>query len=177
METTRNEMSPYAKHFFNSLSNYLDTKIYYYGSIQRPDYFPKFSDIDVDIFTDNESSTISRLKTFLNVDNYKVVNIAYELHKSNKLIFGHKVVYTDRDNHFSTEISIYSEKYKDAVLYEHNFKQQLPFYVLYPLIFVKMLYYNHIIPHNIYKKIKRFLMNNMIEGKDVDFVPTDLPFD
>ena len=66
METTKNELSPYSKTFFKKLSNYLDTKIYYFGSIQRNDYFPKSSDIDIDIFTDNEKSTILKLQNYLN---------------------------------------------------------------------------------------------------------------
>ena len=53
METTKNEMSPYAKQFFDKLSKYLDNKFYFYGSIQRLDYFPEYSDIDADLFTDN----------------------------------------------------------------------------------------------------------------------------
>jgi hypothetical protein len=176
METTRNEMSPYAKQFFDDLSSYLDTKMYYYGSIQRYDYFPNSSDIDVDIFTTNESSTINRLKMFLNINNYEVVRFTYKLHKTNKLVFGYKVVYNDRTNHFATEISIYNEKYKEDVLMEHNSKSKLPFYILYPIIFVKMLYYNKLINKTVFKRTKKFLMNQMFEGSDVEFVTTDLTF-
>ena len=82
METTRNELPPYAKEFFYKLSNYLDTKIYFYGSVQRPDYFPASSDIDVDIFTDNESSTISKLQYFLGVEKFKFKKFLYKLHKT-----------------------------------------------------------------------------------------------
>ena len=52
METTRNELSKNEKKFFEELSNYLETPILFFGSIQRSDYFPGKSDIDVDIFTD-----------------------------------------------------------------------------------------------------------------------------
>ena len=45
METTKNKMPPYAKQFFYNLSNYLDTQIYYYGSIQRNDYFPQYPEL------------------------------------------------------------------------------------------------------------------------------------
>ena len=64
METTKNEMDAYSKNFFLKLGNYLDTQLYYYGSIQRHDYFPGKSDIDVDLFTDNSSSTIIKLQNF-----------------------------------------------------------------------------------------------------------------
>ena len=44
--------------FFNNLSAYINTPIYFYGSIRRGDYLQGYSDIDTAIFTDNESSTI-----------------------------------------------------------------------------------------------------------------------
>ena len=71
METTKNNISPYAVYFFNHLSNYLDTKLYFFGSVQRADYFPNSSDIDVDIFSENVSSTLSKMQHFLHVRIYK----------------------------------------------------------------------------------------------------------
>ena len=102
METTVNKMSDYATTFFNSLSNYLDTKIYYYGSIQRIDYFPNSSDIDVDIFTDNEQSTISKLQNFLGIERHEFKKFIYKLHKTNVLVHGCKVKYKSKENNFST---------------------------------------------------------------------------
>jgi polyribonucleotide nucleotidyltransferase len=49
METTRNKLPDVIQVFFNKLSEYLDTKLLFYGSIQRSDYFPGSSDIDVDV--------------------------------------------------------------------------------------------------------------------------------
>ena len=71
METTKNKLSPYATTFFNKLGNYLDTKLYYYGSVQRNDYFNDDSDLDVAIFTDNVSSMLSKINNFLNVKKYE----------------------------------------------------------------------------------------------------------
>ena len=68
METTKNEMDTYSKIFFFKLGNYLDTQIYYFGSIQRNDYFPGKSDIDVDLFTYNTQSTIIKLQNFLGIE-------------------------------------------------------------------------------------------------------------
>ena len=65
METIRNKISPRTQHFFNRLSQYLDTKLYYFGSVQRADYFPQASDIDVDIFTDNPEATMIKMQHFL----------------------------------------------------------------------------------------------------------------
>ena len=60
METTKNKLPEDVQLFLNNLKQYLDKPIYFYGSIQRPDYMSG-SDLDVDIFTDNEISTIEKL--------------------------------------------------------------------------------------------------------------------
>lgn len=178
METTKNEMPEYAKHFFNKLSNYLDTKLYFYGSIQRNDYFPKSSDIDVDIFTDNMNSTISKLQHFLNIERSEFKKFVYNLHKTDKVVFGYKIKHKDLEKNFVTEISIYDENYKDAVLLEHNNKSIIPFYISWMLIILKYLYYNlNIIPKENYKYFKSILMNYMIEGKDVEFITIAIPKD
>jgi predicted nucleotidyltransferase len=91
METTKNKISPYAKQFFDKLSSYLETKLYFYGSVQRNDYFPNSSDIDVDIFTDNESSTILKLQNFLKVKRSDFKRIVYRLHRTDQLVTGTKL--------------------------------------------------------------------------------------
>jgi len=175
METTKNELPPYAKQFFYKLKSYLDTQIYYYGSIQRNDYFPQSSDIDVDVFTDNESSTISKLQTFLGVEKFKFKKFVYNLHKSNKIVYGKKIKYEDKKNNFTTEISIYLNKDKEGVLLEHNSKRILPIYVSYLLIFLKTIYYKlGILPNNIYIYFKNILMDHMITGKKSEFIITEI---
>ena len=176
METTKNKLTPFAENFFNKLSNYLETKVYYYGSIQRYDYFPMSSDIDVDIFTDNEASTIYKLQSFLGKKKYEFKKFIYRLHKSNIIVSGYKVNYADETEHFSTEISIYNNKFKESVLDEHNSKTILPFYVSIMLIILKTLYYNmYIIPEPLYKFFKTIIMNYMVEGVDVEFITVDIP--
>ena len=83
METTKNKLSPYETIFFNKLINYLDTKLYFFGSIQRYDYFPGISDIDVDIFTDNVSRTISQIQNYLNIDKKITNKFIYKVDKEN----------------------------------------------------------------------------------------------
>jgi len=176
METTKNKMPPYAENFFDRLKKYLDTKIYFFGSIQRKDYFYNSSDIDADIFTDNEPSTIMKLQNFLNVDRNQIHKFVYKLHKTNKVVYGYKVKYTEPSHNFSTEISIYNEKYKKDVLIEHKSKMNLPFYILYLLILLKTIYYNlGIMPTQMYYVFKKLVMNYMVEGQDVEFTRTDLP--
>ena len=175
METTKNELPPYAKSFFNKLSKYLDNKIYFFGSIQRSDYLPNSSDIDADLFTDNVNSTILQLQNFLGVKKYKFRRFVYKLHKTNKLVHGHKIEYEDISNNFITEISIYNNKDKDEVLLEHNSKSIFPFYISFFLIILKYFYYKFgIISNSTYIYFKKLLMNYMIEGKDIEFVGIDI---
>jgi hypothetical protein len=175
METTKNEMPSYAKVFFHKLSKYLDNKFYFYGSVQRNDYFPNSSDIDADLFTDTEQSTILKLQNFLGVKKYQFRRFVYKLHKTNKIVRGHKIKYIDLDNNFTTEISVYNEKDKNDVLVEHNSKSVLPFYVSFFLIILKTIYYKlRLISERTYTYFKKILMNYMIEGEDVEFVGIDI---
>ena len=183
METTKNKIPDNAKIFFNKLGSYLDTNIYYYGSIQRVDYFPNSSDIDVDIFTDNEKSTLLKIQTFLNNINnnnnnnnnnnkYKIQKVIYKLHKTNKVVNGYKLKYK---SDFKAEISIYNEKYKEAVLLEHNFKMILPFYISALLIILKTIYYNlGLLPKNVYIYTKKLIMDYFVEGQDSEFISLDV---
>jgi hypothetical protein len=175
METTRNKLTYQEQIFFNKLSNYLDTKLYFFGSIQRGDYLPSSSDIDVDIFTDNENSTITKLMNFLNVDRKDFKKFVWKLNNFNdELAYGYKVMYKSKENNFSVEFSIYNEKYKDKILYEHNDKRDIPLYATVLLIILKFLYYTmHIIPSNWYTKSKKFVLSTMLFKKDDHFVVID----
>jgi len=183
METTKNSLSPYETIFFNKLSNYLDTKLYFFGSIQRYDYFPQISDIDVDIFTDNVSRTISQIQNYLKIDKKTITKFIYKIDRDNKnandnkydIITGYKIKYKDTEHPLNVEFSIYDEKFKDLVLYEHNRKSSLPFLVSIFLVIVKYLYYVFcIMPKFIYKHLKNFLMNTCVDGKDAEFVVVDM---
>ena len=118
MEYTINELTLNQEHFFTRLKNYIDKPIYFYGSIQRKDYLPGYSDIDINIFTDNESSTIQALCNFLNLPKSNFRKILYRL--NNKIVTGYKTKYIDTENNISEiEISVYNEKYKEDVLNDH----------------------------------------------------------
>jgi len=178
METTTNNLSPYESIFFNKLSNYLDTKLLFFGSIQRYDYFPGVSDIDVDIFTDNVSRTISQIQNYLHIDKKTASKFIYKIDKENSnydIVNGHKIKFEDPENSLKVEFSIYDEKFKELILREHNRKQYLPFFVTFFLVIIKYLYYIFcILPKGVYNFLKKFLMNTCIDGKDAAFVVLDL---
>ena len=171
MEKTKNKMPNNAKIFFTRLKNYLDTNLYYYGSIQRYDYLPKFSDIDVAIFCDNIDSTISKLQTFLNVNKNSFRKFIHRLPRTGKVIYGQKIKYVDPYKTFTVEMAIYDEKQKQEVLMEKKTKNNIPFYISFFLYIIKFLYYElRILPFKVFFKIKKYCLNELIEGKDTEYI-------
>lgn len=174
METTKNKLTSEQMKFFKKLSNYLDTKLYYYGSIQRKDYFPGTSDIDVCIFTDNNTETKYKLLSFLGLKKNEYKKIIFKLNKSKKIVYGYKIKYKNEKKNINVEFAIYNNKDKDGVLLEHNSKRDLPFYILWLLMIIKFFYYTlQIMSKSFYYKCKRFIMNYMVEGEDTEFVIID----
>ncbi len=168
METTNSKLTSHERIFFDRLRSNLDTQIYFFGSVQRKDYFRNASDIDVDLFSFNEKALVTQLQTMLNVT--KVKKFVYKPLHSKTVIHGYKVRYSDEEHGFTVEFSIYNEKYKDDILYEHKRKFLLPFYVLYPLIILKFLYYRlQIMPSVVFVQCKNFLIG-FVDEKETDYV-------
>lgn len=171
METTKNIMPEYNNIFFDKLKNHLDTKIYFFGSVQRDDYFPKSSDIDVAIFSDNISSTIFQLQTFLHKDHNDFKKFVWRLNYDNSLVKGYKIMYNEYEHNLAAEIAIYDEKYKNGILQEHNAKRVLPFYATCALVIIKYLFYTlNIMPKEWYTYLKNIILTKFIFLKEDDFV-------
>jgi hypothetical protein len=179
METTKNDFSPYEKTFFSKMSNYIGEPIYFFGSIQRSDYFPGLSDIDIDIFTIDEKSTIIKLQKFLDMDKSDFKKFVYKIdiknNKGNELVVGYKTKYVDTENSLTVEISVSNEKYKEVILNEHRSKFDLPFYITWFLIFLKVLHYNlGILPIYYYSLIKKIITNKLYDDNKSEFVVIEI---
>lgn len=160
METTKHDLPNNIKIFFNQLSEYLDTKMLYFGSIQRTDYIVGKSDIDVDIFTDNEYSIISKMQHFLHVSKKEFKKIVWEIHSN--VIYGYKLKYKNIADNINVEFSIYNEKFKQQILNEHIKKFVLPLHISCLLYILKIFYYQiPIIPNKTYSTLKRFILNKL----------------
>ena len=158
MESIKNKLPENKKNFFNKLSNYLNEKIYFYGSIQRYDYFSKNSDIDVNIFTDNIPSLKIKLQNFLNVEKNDFKKIIIKHFNNFHIIKGYKLKYENKLDNIKVEISIFNNIDKEIVLNNNLKKINVPFYISFLLIILKFLYYNLLlIPKSIFIKIKDFL--------------------
>jgi len=173
METIHenNRLSEHASDFFNRLRNYLDTKLYFYGSILRTDYLPGQSDIDVDIFTDNEARTISQMSAFLHIPKRKFKKIILRCPITNRLIHGHKVMYDDPENSFKAEFAIYNEKNKREIIALHQSKSKLPVYASFLLRILKILFYHlQVISLENYRFLKHNILSLLIGIPETDFI-------
>jgi predicted nucleotidyltransferase len=175
METTKIKLPKNAEIFFENLRELLQTKLYFFGSVQRNDYFPGSSDIDVDIFTDNIPSTISKMQHFLHINRRKFKKLVWRMHNHDRTFArGHKVMYKSPDGTFVTEFSIYDEKFKKEILEEHNRKKELPFYASWALILLKFFYYKlNLLDDDIFNYIKKLIMSSMLGLPQDEFVVVD----
>lgn len=161
MEYTYNNLNENETIFINKLKNYLNVPIYFFGSIQRIDYIPNLSDIDLLIFYDNKPSFLYKLLNFLNLNKNDCKKIFYKI--NDKLIYGYKIkynqpIYSDSNN-LKLEISLYHEKYKSFILNYEIQQIYLPFYITIPLLIIKYLYYLNLISKKIYLKSKKYIIN------------------
>jgi len=166
MEHTKHPIPDKARVFFNNISDYLDINLLYFGSIQRKDYFPGKSDIDVDVFASNVSSTLAKMKQYMNLPNEKVKKVFWKLGYSDKVVTGYKMMYKTED--FSAEFSLYDEKFKQDVIFEHTIKSNLPFYVEWLLIIIKVLHYQfEILDRDLFSYAKEKILNVLLGSKEI----------
>lgn len=174
METTKNNLPSDVKKFFNGLSEYLNTKLLYYGSVQRKDYFPGKSDIDVDIFTDNVNSTINKMQHYLRAERKKFKKFVWIVNHNNHFTTGYKIFYKDPSGRFNAEFSIYDEKYKEDILKEHLGKIVLPLHATCLLITLKFLYYKlSLMNYDYFKYLKKKILTFFIGKPDDMFIVLD----
>ena len=167
MEITNNNLTPKQKVFLDSLSDYLEIKLLYYGSILREDYIPGKSDLDIDIFTDNEDSTLAKMQHFLHISKKDFRKVVWKLRKDDRVATGYKLAYTN--DIINAEFAIYNEKFKKYITEDHNNKIDLPFYVSFMLSFLKILHYRlQVLPTYYYKESKRNIFSFGLGQKSKD---------
>jgi len=168
MEIPKHQLTDQQETFFNGIRIATGKTIYFYGSIQRTDYMPGKSDIDIDIFTENENSTIYALCNYLKKTKWDFQKTLYKV--NGNIVNGYKTMYKDEDRGIKTEISIYNEKYKSVMLKEHTNGFYMPFYISILIGILKWLHYDlEILPQKQYSRCKRFLMNENDEQKFISY--------
>jgi predicted nucleotidyltransferase len=152
--STRNKLTFEEQKLVDGLREYLETDLYFYGSIQRNDYVPGKSDIDVAIFTNNEKSMMFKLQNYLHVDKKQFRKVLWKLKKKNTITYGYKLKYSLYNMHF--EFAIYNENSKQDIIQFQDSTILIPFYVTWLLQVLKILYYQlHILPYSWYMDCKR----------------------
>ena len=159
MNKIRSDFPTNIKNFFINLQNYVDEDLYFYGSVNRPDYVHGKSDIDVAIFTDNEYSLMTKLQHFLHVKKSDFEPIVWIIDDKD-ITYGYKIKYEHPESKLIAEFSIYNEKFKNVNIKEHNSKNVLPFYILIMLYILKSFYYTiPLLPKKLYASCKRFILS------------------
>jgi len=186
METTRNKLPMHIESFFQNLRAYIGVPLYYYGSVQRPDFLPSKSDIDVDIFSNNIKSMVTKLHHYLNRPLSKFHKTVMYMDK--RVITGIKVFYKNIDNvgadeddnddkldksrqSFSAEFSIFNLNDKDSILKHHIRKFDLPYHITLMLMGIKLFYYQFgILNKKQYKSFKNIILSTFIGIDPIPFV-------
>ncbi len=167
MNNIRDDLPNNVKKLVKKINDYLDTTVYFYGSVLRSDYIPGQSDIDMVIFTDNEYTTISQLQHVLHVKRAEFKKVVWKL--NNDDIYGYKIKIPE----FSpdVEIAIYNNNFKETLLDEFLAPiKRAPLLVVFCLYILKFIYYRlHLISKDNYSLVKRYIQNDMM-GKVSHFL-------
>lgn len=159
MEKIKDRLGQYKYNFFLNLQNYIDTELYFYGSIKRLDFFKNGSDIDIIIITDNIKSVLFKIQQYLNIDQNKIQKI-YQQHSvnDNGIITGYKIKYNNNENYIKFDLLVYDEKFRKNVIKNINDINNLPLYIIVLLCIIKNLYYKlNLISNGLYMYFKNFI--------------------
>ena len=164
IEKIKNNLTDYDYQFLTNLQRYIDSELIFFGSIKRCDFFIGKSDIDIAIITDNVESVKKKLQNYLNIGKSRIKKSMQKIPNSNKLVYGYKINYDDEENKLYLEIIIYDEQYRSFIINNIEKTTNLPFYITIIYFILKFLtYYLMILPNDVLKYCKNFVMNNYLE--------------
>lgn len=155
MENIKHKLNDDNKYYFlKNLQDFIQTELHFFGSIKRCDFI-KESDIDIAIISDNKDSVLKKLQHYLNLPDNKIRKIVQKIPNKKEVMYGYKTNYNNDDLELSLEIIIYDEKYKENIIAHINKINNMPFYLLFPIIIMKFFYYKlNIIPKDFLDLIK-----------------------
>ena len=148
------------------MKEYLETDFLFYGSIKRIDYLENNSDIDIAILTDNPASMLAKIKNFLNIKNTRIKKIYQTFNNQPLLVNGYKFTYNDDNNNWSFDVVIYDEIYRDMIIKDIYYINNLPIYVTILLYILKFLYYRlHLISSSVFWDTKNKIFSLALSKK------------
>jgi predicted nucleotidyltransferase len=181
MELPKHPLTHNQSIFLSNLRTFMNEPLYFYGSILRGDYLPGLSDIDVLLFSDDDTNDSKKLVRYFKHlrskeqdDNVhiKLSRFVYHSKEIKRIISGYKVMYQDLEKAIPIEITIYNKEHKNLILHEQQKKADLSFWVIWFLIIFKTLAYKYrVISEDIFKVVKEklFIWVSGIEGTFIMF--------
>lgn len=172
MQSTKNPLSLQEEVFLKGAQSQINLPFYYFGSIQRQDYLPGYSDIDVDIFTPNVEDSLKKIEDYCRQLSPERIRspkkIVWKL-QSGRIVYGRKYHY--RDSSVNVEFSIYPSQYQSAVLHDHLLKMDLPWYCILLLLIWKTFFYQlPLFSLDTYRWLKKKTMTFCVGLPDETFV-------
>jgi hypothetical protein len=125
--------------YFSELQEKIGLPLFFMGSITRSDYIKGKSDLDIEIFSDNVTSTKEKLNYLFNY---------YEGQKENTIIIvkikdvpfsGYK--YKVNDSEIEFDLTLYKKESQKTILYYRIREINVPFTISAFLIIIKFLHY------------------------------------
>ncbi len=160
----RSRLTESQTRFFDELKTVCDITPHFYGSILRPDYMAGRSDVDVDLFTDNERSTVAKLSAWLQLKRSDWHRAVYKIR--HRVVTGWKTKYQNEDRGVDVELSVYDNRIRSHVEWDHALCEHLPPHITVALVVLKFFYYVlGVVPIWVYRRAKQFLMNANDEFK------------
>ena len=155
------------QNYLENLQNYLEVDLYFYGSIIRDDYVPNKSDIDMCVFSDNEQSTITKLKFYLHAEEKDIKKVIVKIKKD--IMYCYKLKFDIDDN--PCEIYVYNNRFKNEILVDKQCPLHMSYVAKFLLHIIKFLYYTlQIISTEMYSSCKNLIMNNLVKNYESDFL-------
>ena len=160
MELPKHPLTIEQSRFFSKLRSFLPEKLYFYGSILRDDFLPGLSDIDVLYFTkDDLKTTVKNAYRYLQQDTratkIQMLHFLYHSSGTKQIISGYKLKYTNIPDGIIVELSIYDDKFKHMIMDEQRKKASIPFYIVWTMMFLKMLAYKYrVLPEDTFRWVK-----------------------
>jgi len=162
LEKVKEKLDKKEYDFFYKMKEQLDLPFYFIGSITRSDFIKGKSDLDIEVFTENITSTRYKVEYLFNY--YKQIKEPkYIVFKINGTpISGYKYYFKNKD--ISFDFTVYKKECQKILLHQRNIDMNIPFVLSIFLITIKYLYYYlNIISNSQYTFIKKnlwFFYNN-----------------
>jgi hypothetical protein len=163
IEKIKHNLKKKEYNYFLHLQNEIELPLFFIGSITRSDFFPDNSDVDIEVFSNNITSTKLKVENIFN--NGKIEKDKYIVFKINGIPFsGCKYhVSNERDN-IRFDFTIYKKECQNIILYYRDMEINIPFLFTTILVILKYLrYYLNLINSFQYSYIKKqlwYLYNN-----------------